>query len=104
MSLRSHIADLNHGLAGELLLDVEVVVLHVGRFDIAIKGENIALKAAAAESLARSIKGSLADSIARKARIKNEYPVRAKLLYAGPGSKKGEKGRWPSTMSWEKAS
>src|SRR5580692_2045627 len=26
------------------------------------------------------------------------------LLYAGPGSKKGEYGKWPKTISWEKES
>ena len=43
MTLRSDVADLNHGLAGKLLLDVEVVILHVRRFDIAVETEAVAL-------------------------------------------------------------
>src|SRR5579859_7695127 len=34
-------------MTGELLLDVEVVILHVGRFDVAIEGKGVALVVAA---------------------------------------------------------
>src|SRR6476619_2475747 len=46
MSLRSYISNLQHSLAGELLLDVEVVILHVGRFDVAVESKSIALEGA----------------------------------------------------------
>src|SRR4029077_4019831 len=45
MPLRSNIAHLQNCLARELLLKVEVVVLHVGSLDVAIESENIALEA-----------------------------------------------------------
>src|SRR5208282_120569 len=45
MALRADIADLNHGLARKLLLDVEIVVLHVRSLDIAVVGEGVALAA-----------------------------------------------------------
>jgi len=48
MALGTDVARLDNGLAGDLLLDVEVVVLHVRRLDVAIEGEGIALIAAAA--------------------------------------------------------
>ena len=47
MALRSDVAHLQHGLARNLLLDVEVVVLHVGHFDIAVESESIAFVAGA---------------------------------------------------------
>ena len=40
-------ADLQDGFTGDLLLDVQVVVLHVLRADIAIEREDIALDATA---------------------------------------------------------
>src|SRR5579871_482552 len=43
MALRPHIADLQHRMTVELLLHVEVVVFHVGRLDVAVEGERIAL-------------------------------------------------------------
>src|SRR6266851_10381617 len=48
MPLRSHVADLQYNLVGDLLLDVQVVIFHVGRFDIPVEGENIALRTAGA--------------------------------------------------------
>src|SRR5438874_262314 len=44
MSLGSHIAHLQHRAARKLLLDIEVVVFHVRRLDIAVESEHIALK------------------------------------------------------------
>src|ERR1700730_8814063 len=58
MALRSDITDLDHGLAGELLLEVEVVVLHVGRLDVAIKGEDVALEATARGGLKHGALGN----------------------------------------------
>src|ERR1019366_677323 len=49
MALRSDVTDLDHGFARELLLDVEVVVLHVWCLDFAVEGEDVALVAAAAD-------------------------------------------------------
>src|ERR1700691_840467 len=43
MALRPYITNLQHGFAGYLLLDIQVVVLHVRSFDVAIKREGIAL-------------------------------------------------------------
>src|SRR5579863_9412700 len=45
MALRTDIARLNHTFAGELLLNVQVVVLHVRRLDVAVEGEDVALEA-----------------------------------------------------------
>src|SRR5215469_13058932 len=43
MTLRPDITDLQHGMIIELLLHVEVVVFHVGSFDVAVEGKDIAL-------------------------------------------------------------
>src|SRR5207253_9387549 len=46
MSLGSYIAHLQHGSARDLLLDVQIVVLHVRCLDVAVEAEGIALKTA----------------------------------------------------------
>src|SRR5579862_1661570 len=43
VTLGAHIAQLDHHFVADLLLDVQVVVLHVRRLDVAIEGEGIAL-------------------------------------------------------------
>src|SRR5260370_24772422 len=45
MPLRSNVADLQYCLAGNLLLDIQVVILHVRRLDVAVEGEDVALEA-----------------------------------------------------------
>ena len=52
--LRSHIPYLQRSLASELLLDIDVVVFHVRRFDVRVNGENVALLAA---TVGRAIHG-----------------------------------------------
>src|SRR4029077_9000636 len=44
VTLRSYITHLQSGLVGDLLLDVDVVVLHVGSLDVAIHGKNVTLE------------------------------------------------------------
>src|SRR5579872_5479434 len=44
MALRSHISDLQHRLAGNLLLDVQIVILHVRRVLFRSEGEHVAFE------------------------------------------------------------
>src|SRR5260370_22445571 len=46
--LGSDIAQLQHGFARDLLLDVEIVVLHVRRLDIPVEGEDFTFNVGAA--------------------------------------------------------
>src|SRR5580704_11449247 len=46
MALRPHICDLQHRLARDLLLDVQIEILHVRRPDVLLEAESIALKIA----------------------------------------------------------
>ena len=50
MSLRADVGDLQNTLTEQLLLEIDVVVLHVRRFYVAIKCEDVALQAGAARS------------------------------------------------------
>ena len=101
MALRSDIPDLQHRLARDLLLEVQVVVLHIGRLNVAVEPENIALIISKSVVGAYTgLPGTMVPPTAPVERI-GAGPM---LLYAGPGSKKGAYGKWPSTMSWEKAS
>src|SRR5580704_4191943 len=59
MTLGSDVADLQHHFAVELLLDVEVEVLHVRRLDVAIEAEGVAFIGAA--SILRTVHGLARD-------------------------------------------
>src|ERR1700739_443005 len=48
MSLRAHVADLNHHLRANLLLDVQVVIFHVRCLDVAVEGKGVAFEGGAA--------------------------------------------------------
>src|SRR6202451_4005586 len=69
MALRSYIPDLQHGLACELLLEVQVVVLHIRSLDVAVEAENVALKAASGRRRVHRTAGN--DGAAGRARRKN---------------------------------
>ena len=46
MSLGTHVTNLRDSMIVDLLLEVEVVVLHVGSFDISVERENVAFEVA----------------------------------------------------------
>src|SRR6202035_2429668 len=48
MPLRPHVGQLHHHFGSQLLLDVQVVIFHVGSLDIPVKRKGVALQAGAA--------------------------------------------------------
>src|ERR1700734_843892 len=47
MPLRADISHLHHHFSGDLLLDIQIVILHVGGLDIPVEREHIAFNTAA---------------------------------------------------------
>ncbi len=81
VALRSNVPHLQYCLAGELLLEVQVVVLHVGGLDIAVEAKDVALKAARGRG--RKERAPEADRPAHHARRKNRIGTNIVVGRAG---------------------
>src|ERR1700757_4346883 len=88
MSLGSNIRNLNGGLTRDLLLDIQVIVLHVGSLDIAVEGEHVALEAIRWRARSRVQRAAGSNRVAGETRIKNR--IRADVVV---GRARIEKGR-----------
>src|SRR3977135_3485132 len=86
MTLRPNIPNLRKNLARNLLLKVDVVVLHVGRADVAIERKGIAFEIATRRRIAvdrRSVNNRAAYSPGGENRLRTDGIIR------GSGGKEG---------------
>ena len=58
MSLRTDISDLQHDSACQLVLQIQVVILHIGSTDVAVKSENVTFQLAATRRIENCLAGN----------------------------------------------
>src|SRR5271163_3326862 len=95
MPLRPNVSQLQYHLAPELLLKIQVVILHIRRLDVSIEGENVALDHAAWSSVER-LAGEVrtCDRIdGRRIQVRHLDGVGPNVVIGGAGSKESRVGQ-----------
>src|SRR6202050_5130272 len=88
MTLRAHISHLQHYLPRNLLLDVQIVILHIGGLDIPVEREHIAFNTAAARCTVNRNSGCN-----RAGNTRRDNGARTDIVVRWPGTEEGRVGQ-----------